>query len=225
MTMPPQRLAIFDVDGTLVDSQSHILEAMTTAFAAEGAPLPSRRAVLSIVGLSLPEAVEWLAPDLSTATRGRIVNAYKSAFGPLRGAAPPALYPGALAALQCLQTRGDVILGVATGNSRRGLNHLLAVHGLEGMFMTLQVADDHPSKPHPSMILAALAETGIAPDATVMIGDTTFDMEMGRAAGVATLGVGWGYHTEASLKAAGADLVVGGYDALLPAMDGIWGQR
>src|SRR5690606_20864312 len=97
------------------------------------------------------------------------------------------------------------LLGAATGKSRRGLRATFDSHDLHRHFSTLQCADDHPSKPHPSMLLAALAETGAAPGRAVMIGDTEYDIQMGRAAGMATIGVAWGYHAPARLSAAGAD--------------------
>lgn len=222
MTAPRPRLVIFDVDGTLVDSQDHIHAAMTAAFDAEGLLVPPRAEVLSIVGLSLPEAVARLVPELANNRRDRIVAAYKASFAPLRGEARAPLYPGARAALLALQARGDVALGIATGKSRRGLDHLLAAHDLAGLFVTMQVADDHPSKPHPSMVKAALDEAGIAAADAVMVGDTTFDMAMARAAGVEALGVGWGYHPPADLARAGAREVVNAYDALLPALGRIW---
>lgn len=224
MTGSRLRLVIFDVDGTLVDSQDHILAAMKAAFEAEDLPCPPRAAVLSIVGLSLPEAALHLAPDLPQARRDRIVAAYKASFAPLRGENRAPLYPGARAALVALQARPAVRLGIATGKSRRGLTHLLAAHDLEGFFITTQVADDHPSKPHPSMVERALSEAGVAARDAVVVGDTTFDMAMARAAGVAALGVAWGYHPAADLLQAGAREVLQGYEALLPALDGMWVQ-
>ena len=219
-----RRLVIFDVDGTLIDSQDHIHAAMAHAFAATGQVLPPRQMVLSIVGLSLGEAVARLVPELAAGVRGDIVDAYKASFGQLRAQSLSALYPGARAALDNLRARKTVVLGMATGKSRRGLDHVLAGHALGGYFATQQVADDHPSKPHPSMILRALAETGVAADHTVMIGDTSFDMEMGKAAGVRTIGVGWGYHPPEELAAVGADLIVNTYADLLPALDRLWRQ-
>lgn len=224
MSRSPLRLVIFDVDGTLVDSQDHILAAMHTAFAAEDLASPPRAAVLSIVGLSLPEAVMRLAPDQPQGRRDRIVAAYKASFAPLRGEATAPLYPGAHAALLALQARGDVRLGIATGKSRRGLTQLLTAHDLANLFVTTQVADDHPSKPHPSMVERALSEAGVTAADAVVVGDTTFDMAMARAAGVAALGVAWGYHPPADLHQAGASEVLGTYDALLPALDRLWGR-
>ncbi|MGB5870773.1 MAG: HAD-IA family hydrolase, partial [Albidovulum sp.] len=104
-----------------------------------------------------------------------------------------------------------------------GLDHVLASQGLGDYFATAQVADDHPSKPHPSMIWRALADTGIEASDAVMIGDTTFDIEMGKAAGVRTIGVGWGYHPTDALLDAGAGQIIADYPALIPALNSIWG--
>ncbi|MEI2806441.1 HAD-IA family hydrolase [Albidovulum sp.] len=217
------RLVVFDVDGTLIDSQNHILAAMEQAFGATGHRMPAREEVLSIVGLSLPVAVARLVPHLAEDRRAGIVEAYKQSFGFLRAESLSPLFPGAGDALDALRARPGLRLGVATGKSRRGLAHVLASHGLEGRFATTQVADDHPSKPHPSMLLAALAETGTEAAGAVMIGDTTFDIEMGRAAGMATVGVAWGYHPAGHLADAGADRVIGNFADLVPALDGLWG--
>lgn len=211
-------LVIFDVDGTLIDSQRHILGAMEQAFAAIGWPCPPREAVLGIVGLSLPEAMARLAPE---APGPALVQAYKDGFNAIRANDAPPLYPGARAALERLASRG-MTLGIATGKSRRGLTHMIEAHGLGAVFATTQVADDHPSKPHPSMILAALRETGVAAHRAVMIGDTSFDMDMGRAAGVQCIGVSWGYHPRAALM--GADALIDGFEALDAALDSLRGQ-
>ena len=220
----PVRLAILDVDGTLVDSQHHIQAEMAHPFASAGRPAPTLAETLRIVGLSLPLAIGALTPGLPEAERAVIVQAYKDSFGKFRAGAPAPLYPGAQAALAGLAARPDVLLGIATGKSRRGQDSMLSAHGLTNRFVTAQVADDHPSKPHPAMVLAALAETGTPPETAVMVGDTTYDMEMARAAGVRALGVGWGYHTPADLLAAGAERVIASYDELIPALDGMWGQ-
>ncbi|MBW4709882.1 HAD-IA family hydrolase [Roseobacter sp. YSTF-M11] len=215
------RLVIFDVDGTLVDSQGDILAAMTCAFEAVDLPAPERGAILGIVGLSLDVAMARLAPD---ADHARMVEAYKDAYITLRartGAARSSpLYPGALETLSRLNAQPDVLLGVATGKSKRGLDKLVEAHALEGLFVTRQVADFHPSKPHPSMILQAMADAGVAPVNTVMIGDTSFDMEMANAAGVHGLGVSWGYHPVTALSA--AQRIVASFDALEAALADYW---
>lgn len=220
----PLRLIIFDVDGTLVDSQGDILAAMTHAFDGIGAAVPARSDILGIVGLSLDVAMARLAPALSTADHDRLTEGYKAAYMELRkqiGAAQSSpFYPGARAMLELLAVQPDTLLGVATGKSRRGLDKLLEGHGLEGMFVTSQVADHHPSKPHPSMIHAALRETGVEAANAVMIGDTSFDMDMARAAGVAGIGVAWGYHGRARLD--GATRIIDGFEALPACLDDLW---
>jgi phosphoglycolate phosphatase len=117
------------------------------------------------------------------------------------------LFEGVTALFDALEADGW-LLGVATGKSDRGLSHCLESHGLAGRFVTLQTADRHPSKPHPSMIEAAMAEAGATAEAVMMIGDTSYDMEMARTAGVTAVGVLWGYHDETELRAAGAHHVV-----------------
>ncbi|APE42349.1 HAD family hydrolase [Sulfitobacter alexandrii] len=225
MTVAPLGLVIFDVDGTLVDSQHDIVAAMAAAFDAVQVPPPSRAEVLGIVGLSLDVAMATLAPTLGAGDHARMVVAYKSAYMDLRAQAGVAesspLYPGARAALEALRARDDVLLGVATGKSKRGLDKLVEGHGLHGMFQTLQCADFHPSKPHPSMLLTALAETGVDADRAVMVGDTSFDMDMAQAAGIAGIGVGWGYHDRSRLS--GARHVIDRFEALPDVLDEIWG--
>jgi phosphoglycolate phosphatase len=208
------RLVIFDVDGTLVDSQDVIVAAQRATFAALGMKPPTRERSLSIVGLSLHEAfVALVGPE---APIKALVDGYKAAFQELRadpGMAEP-LFPGAAEVLGRLSRREDVVLGIATGKSRRGVAHLLDRHGWERLFATIQTADDAPSKPDPGMLLRAMSEIGAAPEDTVMVGDTTFDMTMAKAAGVTPLGVTWGYHRPHALREAGAEGLVGSFPEL-----------
>jgi phosphoglycolate phosphatase len=200
------RLAVFDCDGTLVDSQANICRAMERAFATLGLAPPPRVAIRAIVGLSLVEAMTMLAPDLPDDAHPALADAYRTIFRTMRESgeldAEP-LYDGLVAVLDALAADGWR-LGVATGKSDRGLAHVLALHGLTDRFVTLQTADRHPSKPDPAMLHAAMAAAGALPHMTAMIGDTTFDMAMARAAGVRAIGVSWGYHREDALWQAGA---------------------
>lgn len=200
------RLALFDCDGTLVDSQASICLAMEHCFAGQKLTPPSREAIRRIVGLSLVEAIARLHPDADDALHRLMAEAYKQAYFELRTAGAieeEPLYDGIAEAIEALYAAGWQ-LGVATGKSDRGLIRVLEQHGLRHRFMTLQTADRHPSKPHPSMIEAAMAEAGASPSTTAMIGDTSFDMAMARAAGAHAVGVAWGYHTRHDLIEAGA---------------------
>ena len=203
------RLAIFDCDGTLVDSQATICTAIAHSFERHGLPGPSRAASLDIIGLSVTEAMQRLHPEGRDEEHRSLGEGYKLAFRQLRaeGLAQEPLFDGIGEVLDRLEAAGW-LLGVATGKSDRGLSLCLMGHGWLGRFVTLQTADRHPSKPHPSMIHQAMADAGAAPETTVMIGDTSYDMEMARAAGCTAIGVAWGYHDAAVLRAAGADVVV-----------------
>jgi phosphoglycolate phosphatase len=202
------RLAVFDCDGTLIDGQASICRAMDAAFAEAALPVPDAHLVRRMVGLSLPQAVRRLAPEAGEEAHRRLVDAYKRAFRAQReaGDLSQPLFAGIAALLDTLRRAGWQ-LAVATGMSRRGLDHCLAAHGLTALFTSLQTADDHPSKPHPAMLQAALFEAAADPREAVMIGDTAYDMQMARDAGVRAIGVEWGYHAPHELRAAGAEWV------------------
>jgi phosphoglycolate phosphatase len=215
------KLVIFDCDGTLVDSQNAIFAAMQNAFGALGLPAPGRPEVLGVVGLSLPEAFAVLAPTTSAAVQAGLADVYRNGFshaaqGP-DGHDP--LFPGVREVVTAFAGRDDIVLGVATGKSRRGVARLLEREGWHGHFLTIQTADDHPSKPHPSMILRAMADADVGSAATVMVGDTTFDIEMARNAKVGAVGVGWGYHASEHLMRAGAHAVADTGDTLLATIE------
>jgi phosphoglycolate phosphatase len=202
------RLAIFDCDGTLVDSQANICLAMEECFARAGFEPPPRERTRRVVGLSLVEAMRAMLPDEEPALHIALAEDYKRAFQAMRrrGLVEEPLYDGMADLLDALDADGW-LLAMATGKSDRGLASCLECHGLSGRFVSLQTADRHPSKPHPSMVAQALAEAGAAPELSMMIGDTSYDMAMAKAAGVRAIGVGWGYHDEQELLAAGADYV------------------
>ncbi|WP_371396948.1 HAD-IA family hydrolase [Fretibacter rubidus] len=209
-------LAIFDIDGTLVDSRAVISGAMRDAFLAHGLTPPAYEQTRKIVGLSLLEAVDKLAPrDMDHDDLLVLVERYKDAFVSARtsGNDFEPLYAGALDVLTSLKDKGWKI-GVATGKSRRGLDAIIDKHSFERFFDAHYCADDGPGKPHPYMVQANLDALDSRADHAVMIGDTSFDMIMAKAAGVATIGVDWGFHTAQEVKASGADYLVSTMDAL-----------
>lgn len=216
------KLAVFDCDGTLIDSQVNILRAMGQSFARHGLEAPSDHAIRRVVGLSLVESMQVLLPDAGPELHRTLAQDYKNAFQRLRADRsldPEPLYDGIAELLGGLRD-GGWLLGVATGKSDRGLALALAHHGLEGHFVTLQTADRHPSKPHPAMLRAALAEAGAAAGEAVVIGDTVFDIAMGANAGVRAIGVDWGYHDAAELLDAGAVAVAMNASELRGLIDG-----
>jgi phosphoglycolate phosphatase len=216
----PKRLAVFDCDGTLVDGQADVCWAMERAFTRAGLAAPDVSAVRRAVGLSLPQAVRALAPELSEEQNRAVTEFYRSSFRARReeGLLDEPLYDGIAELLTALHD-GGWSLAVATGKSDRGLAACLATHGIADLFVSLQTADRHPSKPHPAMLEAALFEAGAAPHQAVMIGDTSFDMLMARSAGVRGVGVAWGYHAPAELMASGALSVAETVAALSQALE------
>lgn len=218
------RLILFDVDGTLVDSQADIVASMAAAFEHAELPVPDRANILATVGLSLPRAMAVLAPSAEPYMHDAMVDAYKAKYMALRAATgsqnSSPLFPGIREVLDQLNCVPVHILGVATGKSRRGLDALIEGHALDRMFLTQQCADHHPSKPHPSMVLRAMSEIGVSLEQTVVIGDTSYDMEMARAAGAFAIGVSWGYHPRDRLSE--AHMIVDQVDAMPAALDEIW---
>lgn len=202
------RLAIFDCDGTLVDSQAPICMAMEECFVRAKLDPPGRHATRRVVGLSLVEAMGALLPEADREFHHSLAEDYKSIFMRLRadGLVEEPLFDGVAELIESLEADGW-LLGVATGKSDRGLSNCLRGHNIAGRFVTMQTADRHPSKPHPAMVEAALSETGADPEVSMMIGDTSYDMAMARAAGVTAVGVAWGYHEPQELLDAGAHFV------------------
>ncbi len=219
------KLIIFDCDGTLVDSQHAIIHCMKSAFAEVGVDWPGREATLSIVGLSLIEAMREMVPHLDQKMHETLASSYKDTFMQARLAKlhDEPLYEGCREVLDRFHARDDVLLAIATGKSQRGVRALLEREGLEGYFQSIQTADDAPSKPDPGMILQAISDTGARADSTVMIGDTSYDMAMARSAMVGAIGVSWGYHPVEFIQASGAHHVVNHYNELEDAVENWFG--
>jgi phosphoglycolate phosphatase len=212
----PFRLVVFDCDGTLVDSQHAIVAAMQIAFGEMGLDEPDPSSVRHVVGLTLEDAIARLLPRALPELHRQTAAAYRRAFQTLRSRPDhqEPLFEGIGAVIDALAGAG-ILLGVATGKSRRGLVATLDRHGLGNRFVTLQTVDDNPGKPAPGMLLRAMLEAGVEPDETAMVGDTMYDIEMARNAGTAAIGVAWGYHVAEEL-APYADAVAASPPALLP---------
>ena len=215
------RLIVFDMDGTLIDTQALISEHMGAAFASLELVPPTPAEVRQIIGLSLPVAVGQLAGTSDINLIEGIVGQYKSFYKASleHDVDREPLYPGAREALDRLKQQKGTVLGIATGKGLTGVARILGNHGIDGHFVTLQTPDHNPSKPHPGMLLSAMADTGAAPHQTVMVGDTVYDMELVRSAGVRAIGVSWGYHEAAELLKAGAGTLIHDYAELDAAIE------
>lgn len=227
MSMSGPKLVIFDCDGTLVDSQHLIVDVMTRTFRQFGYAAPHHSDSRAIIGLSLTDAMATLKPDLDHAGHVKLARAFEENFRILR--ADPAhefepLYPGIKELLRRLDKAG-YLMAVATGKSMRGLRNVLAEHEIGSYFISLQTADHHPSKPHPSMVQTCLADSGAAPRDAIVVGDTTFDMTMARSAGCFALGVDWGYHDREALLHSGAEQVADRAEDILKAVKTLIGPE
>lgn len=199
------KLAIFDCDGTLVDSGATIYRALSAAFGQNGLELPPPAVSRKVIGLSLTEAMAALLPGEPAERHMAIAEDYKRAFWTLRaaGEVEEPLFDGVIELLDTLEHDGW-LLAVATGKSDRGLRHCLESHDIHARFVSLQTADRHPSKPHPSMVEQAISDADATPESSIVIGDTSFDIAMAVNAGARGIGAGWGYHDAGELLAAGA---------------------
>lgn len=210
--MRKMKLAVFDCDGTLVDSQAAIVMIMNQAFAAEGHAVPTDLAIRRTIGLPLADAMTMLAPGADAARVRRLTEGYRDIARTvqLKHDHHEPLFEGTRETLDRLAGAGWM-LAVATGKGRRGLIATLTRHDLLERFLSLHTADDGPGKPDPSMLRNAMAFAGVQAADTVMIGDTSFDMRMAANAGVRGLGVDWGYHPREELMASGAHAVADTY--------------
>jgi phosphoglycolate phosphatase len=194
-------LLVFDWDGTLVDSEAHIVASIQGAAVALGMrPLRAER-IRDVIGLSLPHALQTLYPDYAEPFRERLALAYrKQFFNPQR---PLSVFPGVPETIQSLARQG-YLLAVATGKGRRGLDQGFAETGLGSYFHTSRTAEETASKPDPLMLSEILEELEVAPGRTLMVGDTEYDMVMAQNAGVAAAAVCYGVHARERLLQYGA---------------------
>lgn len=213
-------LAVFDGDGTLVDSREVIFRVAREAAAAAGLPDPTYDQVRRMVGLSLPQALHTLAPTLTENELAEFVRLYQRSFVAVHaepGYVEP-LYDGAEDTLRRLKRAGWT-LAIATGKSRRGVERWMGRPGWPELFASTHCADDGPGKPDPAMLQAAIAAAGTTPQRTVMIGDASHDMLMALAAGARPQGVAWGFNTADEILAAGAIHVAGTFAELDAELD------
>ena len=212
------KLAIWDMDGTIVDSRDVIQTAMERTFEQLGLAPPAYDDTRKTIGLGLLEACQILAPDYDDIER--LAETYKQAFLARRsdpGFKEP-LYDGAIETLQRLSDEGWLI-AMATGKSHRGIRAIFDMHPLAQYFDTIWCADDGPGKPHPFMCEEAMKAVGVEPHQSLIIGDAVHDIRMGLNAGIHTLGVGWGFGTAEELHDVGAHEVHHDYSSLNAALD------
>ena len=191
-------LLVFDWDGTLMDSAACIATSLQSACRDLGFAVPSDRDARYIIGLGLNDALAHVLPGVAEIEYPRVVERYRHHF--LKGDAGTALFSGAAEMLAGLRDAGH-LLAVATGKSRRGLDRALEQTGLTAVFHATRCADEGYSKPHPGMLQRLLETLAVPADSALMIGDTTHDMLMARAAGVARVAVAHGAHEECDLVA------------------------
>ena len=192
-------LLIFDWDGTLCDSLARIALCLQLSAADAGLPVPSIGAAKNIVGLGLDEVMAELFPGVDSATTANLRASYSAHFV-REDSTPSAFYPGVREHLEKLRERGYT-LAVATGKSRKGLDRVLAAVDMTDFFHSTRCADETASKPHPAMLFSLLDEFCLAPEAALMVGDTSYDMEMARTAQVPRLAVSYGAHSRQRLLA------------------------
>jgi phosphoglycolate phosphatase len=189
----PQRfdLIVFDWDGTLMDSAACIAASLQAACRDLGYPEPTERDARYVIGLGLSDALAHVLPGVPRSNYPQVVERYRAHF--LKGDGGTTLFCDAADMVRELHTRGH-LLAVATGKSRRGLDRALRETGLEAYFQATRCADEGRSKPHPEMLMYLIGKLGVTPERTLMIGDTTHDMAMASAAGVARVALGHGAH-------------------------------
>jgi phosphoglycolate phosphatase len=202
-----RKLFLFDCDGTILDSVGIIHDSMVKTLGEAGYAIPSQIQTQSIIGLSLDLAIARLLKREVDAEIEKMTVRYKQHFHKLynRPDFSQSLFKGMASLLDHYGEHDAVDLGIVTGKSRKGMDMFFEKHGFRQSFKTVRTADDCPSKPDPSMVLECCSEMGFGPKDTVVIGDSVFDMQMAKAAGVQAIGVAWGYNDVVMLRESGAD--------------------
>ena len=199
MTRPRQfDLIVFDWDGTLFDSTALITSCIQAACADVGVAVPSDRDASYVIGMGLVEALQHAAPGLSRERYPELGQRYRHHY--VARQHELSLFDGTLPMLKALKARHHW-LAVATGKSRSGLDEALNTVQLRGVFDATRTADETTSKPHPQMLLELMREVGVAPERSLMIGDTTHDLQLAANAGTASVGVSYGAHEHAAFAA------------------------
>lgn len=202
--LPPDdgelRLVVFDWDGTLMDSPRRIVYCLRRAARETGLPEREESALRGIIGLGVRAAVHELYPELDEAGMDAFATSYRRCYLEAEDAPEEPLFPGVTELLEDLDRRG-ILLAVATSKSRAGLDRALGASGLEPRFVATVTSDEQPSKPSPAMVEELLRRTGVERDRTLMIGDSVYDLQMARAAGVRAVGITHGAHSDDRLAA------------------------
>ena len=205
--MTPARqfdLIVFDWDGTLFDSTALIARCIQAACADLGVAVPSDAQASYVIGMGLSEALQHAAPELPRERYRELGERYRHHYFARQHEI--VFFEGTLAMLQALKARGH-LLGVATGKSRRGLDEALNTSVLHGLFDATRTADETASKPDPRMLIELMEEFQVAPERTVMVGDTTHDLQLAANAGAASIGVSYGAHDHSTFESFGTRFV------------------
>ena len=217
------RLVIFDLDGTLIDSEALIIGAVRDSFAAVNEPIPDDHAIRAISGITARDALVMLAPKADAARIDVLLESYVTHYRARSSASREPMFAGARHALDRLQAAPETVLAVATGKGHSGAVTLLEHHGILGRFNSIETPTHNRGKPDPQMLETAMEKAGVDVAHTVMIGDTVHDMRMAKAGDVKAIGVAWGYHAVEDLRAAGADIVIRDFAELDAAVDDLVG--
>ncbi|WP_090231266.1 HAD-IA family hydrolase [Pseudomonas kuykendallii] len=217
--MPDYELLIFDWDGTLCDSIGRIVDSMRAAASLDGLGERSDEAIKGIIGLGLPEAIATLYPELVEVGRVEVFRQRYAERYMALDMRPSPLFPGVVECLESFRRRG-LRMAVATGKSRRGLDRVLAGHGWLDYFEITRCADETASKPDPLMLNEILVHCGVPPEKALMVGDSSFDLDMARRAGIDSVAVGYGAQSLSELLAFAPKLAINEFSELRRWFDG-----